>query len=399
MNKPMCPPIVESMHGHWDAPHAYWARLRAEAPVALAEAAGPGERAVYYVSRWTDVDAVLRDPKTYSSAINAEGTGQFMGPIMLSMDGDQHRAHRFLVSQAFRASQLAKWEAGLIRPAIEGLCDAVAKQGKVELVGEVISRFPVLVICALCGIPPADSPLFLQWAMDIHRGMHNPEVGLAAASAMQAYLEPLVAARREDPGDDLISDIVRAEVDGHQLSDEEIYGFLRLLLPAGSESTFRTMASAVFSLLTVPDLLQRATADRALLPLVVEETIRWDVANTMVSRVTTCDTVLGGCSIPSGSALLVMTSSANRDESRFTDANAFDPDRPSIRHLGFGAGPHQCLGLNLARIELRIGLDAMLDRFPNLRLDPAFPPPEIGGFGFRGPSELRVLFDAVQPVC
>jgi cytochrome P450 len=381
------------MHKHWDAPHAYWARLRADAPVALAEPIGFHTRPVYYVSRWADVNTVLRDPSTFSSSINAEGTAQFMGPVMLSMDGEQHRAHRFLVSQAFRASQLAKWEACLIRPAIEALCDEVAGKGRAELVGEVISRFPVLVICALCGIPAEDSPRFLQWAMDIHRGMHSAEHGMAAARDMRAYLEPIVEARRADPRDDLISDIVMAEVDGQMLSDEEIYGFLRLLLPAGSESTFRTMASAVFSMLTVPGLLHRVTADRSLIPSVVEETIRWDVANTMVSRVATRDTVLGGCAIPAGSALLIMTSSANRDEGRFGHADTFDLDRASIRHLGFGAGPHQCLGVNLARIELRIGLDAILDRLPNLRLDPAFPPPHIGGFGFRGPSALHVLFD------
>lgn len=386
------------MNKHWDAPHDYWAQLRAHAPVALAQPIGADERPVYYVSRWADVDTVLRDPSTFSSSINAEGTGQFMGPVMLSMDGEQHRAHRFLVSQAFRASQLAKWEACLIRPAIEGLCDEVAGKGKAELVSEVISRFPVLVICALCGISADDSPRFLQWAMDIHRGMHNPEVGMAAARAMRAYLEPIVEARRTNPGSDLISDIVRAEVDGQKLSDEEIYGFLRLLLPAGSESTFRTMASAVFSLLTVPGLLHRATVERSMLPSVVEETIRWDVANTMVSRVATRDTVLGDCPIPAGSALLIMTSSANRDDSRFANADCFDPDRASIRHLGFGAGPHQCLGLNLARIELRIELDGILDRLPNLRLDPEFPQPEISGFGFRGPSALHVLFDRVEHV-
>lgn len=392
MNGRSAAPAVESMHQHWHAPHAYWAKLRADAPVALASPAEPGERPVYYVSRWADVDAVLRDPATFSSAINAEGTGQFMGPVMLSMDGEQHRAHRFLVSQAFRASQLAKWEAGLIRPAIERLCDAVAGTGKAELVGDVISRFPVMVICALAGIPAEDSPQFLRWAIGIHRGMHDPEVGMAAAAAMQAYLEPIVAARRADPGDDLISDIARAEVDGERLSDGEIFGFLRLLLPAGSESTFRTMATALCAILTTPGLYPRVLADRSLLPQIVEETIRWDVANTMVSRVVTRDTELGGCTIPAGSALLVMTSSANRDERHFEAADSFNPDRPSIRHLGFGAGPHQCLGLHLARIELRIGLDAILDRLPDLRLDPEHPIPEIGGFGFRGPDALHVLF-------
>lgn len=376
-----------------DAPHPFWAELRANCPVALAEGRLSGGRPTYYVSAWAEVETVLRDPETFASSINAEGTGQFMGPMMLSMDGEQHRKHRLLISRAFRPSQLAKWEEGLIRPAITRLCDAIAHRDHAELVEEVVSRFPVHVICGMCGIPAEDSPRFLQWAMEIHRGMQDIEVGMAASRAMRAYLEPIVEARRARPGDDLISDIVHSEVDGQRLDEEEIYGFLRLLLPAGSESTFRAMASALLAMLTAPGLLDRARADRSLLPAIIEETLRWDVSNSMVSRVATRDTVLGGCKIPAGAALLIFTSSANRDDKRFAYPEVFDPDRPSNRHIGFGTGPHQCLGMHLARIELRVGLNAVLNRLPDLRLDPEHPVPAIEGFSFRGPKVLHVLFD------
>jgi cytochrome P450 len=129
------------------------------------------------------------------------------------------------------------------------------------------------------------------------------------------------------------------------------------------------------------------------LPAVVEETVRWDVSNSMVTRMATRDAVLGGCTIPAGAQLLVFTGSANRDATRFDHADAFDPNRASNRHLGFGTGPHQCLGMHLARIEIRVGLDVLLDRLPNLRLDPAYPTPQIEGFSFRGPGALHVLFD------
>jgi cytochrome P450 len=316
-----------------------------------------------------------------------------MGPVLLAMDGEQHKSRRLLISHAFRTSQLEKWENSLVRPAITGLCDAVVEQGKAELIGDVISRFPVLVISGMCGVPSKDSSKFLRWAKEIHRGMVDPVVGHAAADAMRAYLEPIVEERKLKPGDDLISDIIHAKIDGVGLDEEEIYGFLRLLLPAGTESTFRATGNALMAILTTPGLYDRVQADRSLLGAVAEEAVRWDVSNSMVSRMTTEDTVLGGCPIPKGAAVLAITNSANRDGNRFEHADDFDPDRENKRHLGFGMGAHQCLGQPLARIEMRVGLDVMLSKFKNLRLDPSYPRPMVQGASFRGPDALHVLFD------
>lgn len=374
-------------------PHRFWADLRARCPVSAAAENAPGRRPIYYVSTWSEVSTVLRDPETFSSSINAEGTAQFMGPVLLAMDGQQHKSRRLLISQAFRPSQLAKWEQALIVPTISRLCDTVTKQGRAELVEQIVSRFPVLVICGICGIPAEDSPRFLQWAKQIHRGMQDAAVGKAASEAMRIYLEPIVEERRLRPGDDLISDIVHAKVDGRGLDDEEIYGFLRLLLPAGSESTFRAMSNALLAILVTPNLLDRVIADRSLLPEIIEETLRWDVSNSMVSRVATRDTVLGGCPIPAGAALRVLTNSANRDELQFNDSSSFNLERPTKRHLGFGLGPHQCIGQALARLEMRTGLEIVLNKLPNLRIDPAYPAPLIQGAAFRGPAALHVVFD------
>jgi cytochrome P450 len=244
----------------------------------------------------------------------------------------------------------------------------------------------------MCDIPAADSPQFLQWAKDIHRGMNDAVTGRAAAEAMRAYLEPLVEARRSRPGVDLISDIVHAEVDGERLDDEEIYAFLRLLLPAGSESTFRAMSSALLAILSMPGLFERVSEDHALLPSIIEETLRWDVSNSMVSRVATCDAVIDGVPVPAGAALLVVTNSANRDDRRFSHPNEFDVDRESKPHIGFGLGPHQCLGQPLARLEIRIGLEVVLSQLRNLRLDPDYPTPVVTGASFRSPVALHTLF-------
>lgn len=318
-----------------------------------------------------------------------------MGPVLLAMDGERHRSRRLLISHAFRASQLARWERTLIRPVITGLCAQVAPQGRAELIEEVISRFPVQVICGMCDIPAADSPKFLQWAKDIHRGMYDAATGRAAAEAMRTYLEPLVEARRAAPGEDLISDIVHAEVEGERLDDEEVFAFLRLLLPAGSESTFRAMSSALLMILSAPGLYERVVRDRELLPQLIEETLRWDVSNSMVSRVSTRDATIEGVFVPAGSALLAVTNSANRDESRFPRADRFDLDRENKRHIGFGLGPHQCLGQPLARMEIRIGLDVLLSALPGLHLDPDHAVPVVQGASFRSPGALYVRFDSV----
>jgi cytochrome P450 len=376
-----------------EQPHAFWRNLRATCPVAHISDTVKDARPVYLVSTWAGVKQVLLDPETFSSSINAEGTAQFMGPVLLAMDGEMHRSRRQLISHAFRTSQLARWEQTLIRPIISDLCKTIANRGHAELIEEVISRFPVQVICGMCAIPAEDSPQFLQWAKDIHRGMWDETTGRSAAEAMRTYLEPLVDTRRARPGNDLISDIVHAEVDGQKLDDEEIYGFLRLLLPAGSESTYRAISSALLAILSIPTLADRVRGDRSLIPSIIEETLRWDVSNSMVSRVTTRDVTVEGCPVPAGAALRVVTNSANRDESQFPYADSFDIGRASKRHIGFGLGPHQCLGQPLARMEMRVGIDVMLSELTNLRLDPAYSMPVVAGASFRGPAALHVLFD------
>ena len=374
-----------------EQPADHWAVLRASRQIA-AGAAAPGGRNAYHVTRWDDVDTVLRDSETFSSSINAEGVGRFMGPIMIALDGQEHRAHRALVAHAFRASQLVKWEQTLIVPTIMGLIDRVVSQGHAELIADVVSKFPARIICGIADLPQDDADQLLLWTYDIHRGMLDPDAGMAAAQALRDYLEPFVERRRLEPGSDLISDILMAELDGQKLSDEEVYGFLRLLLPAGSESTYRLMANVLLQLLTRPELMARVRTDRDLLPVVIEETLRRHPSLSLVSRVAALDTQLGGCPIPAGAALNVFIASANLDESRHGDPTAFDPDRPSHRHLSFGIGQHQCLGMHLARMEVRIGISAILDRLADLRLDPDLPAPAIEGYAFRAPKALHVRF-------
>lgn len=383
---------IERLDNLTDQPHSSWATLRSGCPVAQSGSTTPTDRPTFYVTTWADAETVLRDSETFSSAINGEHIGRFMGPIMLALDGDKHRSYRSLVAVAFRPSQLAKWEEKFILPTINQLLDRIIPYGSADLVAEVTSLFPAQVICRICDIPPENSAQLLRWAHDIHRGPYDVERGMAASRALRAYLEPIVEERRTHPGDDLISDILQAEIDGEKLNDEEVYGFLRLLLPAGSESTYRAMGNILVTILATPGLLDQILSQRSLLPAIIEESLRRDSSLSLVSRVATRDTVLGGCGIPAGSAIRVFTGSANRDDTRYEAPVVFNPDRPRQRHITFGAGPHQCLGQHLARLELRMGLNAILDRLTNLRLDPSYAPPAIEGFAFRGPKALHVLF-------
>ncbi len=372
-------------------PYPDWKQARAECPVGKRSLFG-GET-VRVVLR-EDVEAVLRQDELFSSSINQDTMGPYMGTVLLGKNGKEHTSYRNLVSHAFRASALERWDRELIRPTIEALLDAVAPRGRADLVRDVTSQYPVQVIAGIIGVPVQDHARFHAWAEDINGGPLHPERGLAASRAMREYLTPIVEDRKRNPRDDVISDIATAEVDGQRLDDEHIYGFLRLLMPAGAETTFRAMGNCLAALLTRPAELERVRRDRSLVPRAIEETLRWETSVTMVSRIATRDTELRGCPIQKGTSVAALVASANRDEAVYADADTWDLDRELPEpHLSFGWGRHLCLGMHLARLELRVGLNAILDRLPNLRLDPEAPPPQITGLAFRGPEALPVLFD------
>ena len=271
------------LHGQ---PYPGWASARrSECPVVAEPSPFHGPGTSYQILRYSDAESVLRDADTFSSSINGEHIGQFMGDLILAMNGPEHRMYRNLVAKAFRASQLERWDDTLVRPTIDRLLDAITPLGHADLVASVTSVYPVQVICGIAGVPLEDAAQFAQWAEQINTGPLFPEQGMAASQAMVDYLSPLVEARRAEPTGDFLSDLVHETIDGEQLTDSKIYGFLRLLLPAGAETTFRVMGNCLFALLSHPDELARVYADRELLPEVIEETLRWETSVTQVSRV------------------------------------------------------------------------------------------------------------------
>ncbi len=340
-----------------------------------------------------EVVQVLRDNETYSSSVYEGVMGLVMGRTILQMDEPDHRLHRALVSPTFRSRILQRWEEDLVRCVVDELIDGFIDEGHADLVQEVTFNFPVQVIARILGLPRSDFPMFQRWAIAITSVTANWERGMAASEALRDYFAGVLEERRHQPADDLISELVAVEVDGRKLEDEEIYSFLRLLLPAGVETTYRASGSMLYGLLTNPDQLRAVIEDRDLIPQAFEETIRWEPPVTVILRRATKPTELAGVPIEQGADIALLLGAANRDERKYTDPDRFDLFRPSRQHVGFGFGIHVCLGMHLARMESRVAMNALFDRLRDLRLDPA-PDQDlhIKGMAFRSPIALPVAF-------
>jgi cytochrome P450 len=385
--------------GGVDDPYPYLAAARRNGPVVLdwpfpedlSEFEGDGEQAISVVGH-DEVVAVLRDHETFSSKVLAEIMGPMLGRTMIAMDEPEHRAHRALVAPAFRPKLLARWEDELIRRVVDELIDSFAALGRADLVRRLTFAFPVRVIARILGLPERDAQQFQRWSIELISIVVDWDRGLAASKALRNYFAEQVSERRVRPQDDLITELVEIEVDGRRLDDEEIFAFLRMLLPAGIETTYRSLGNLLFALLTHPDQLDELVRNPELRVPAIEEGLRWESPVVLLLRECVRDTQLAGTDIPAGRELSVFLGSANRDERRYTDPDRFDIHRTPAPHVSFGSGPHMCLGMHLARMETRVALDAVLERLPDLRLDPDASHPRIIGTAFRSPDSLPVCF-------
>jgi cytochrome P450 len=386
----------DAVSGDVRDPYAQLARMRREDPVQRLDVSGmPHEESkpVFIVYRYDDVAEVLRDNETYSSSIILAFFGDALGKhVMLGMDEPEHRRHRALVSAAFTQRALARRENELVEQVGSRLIDGFAGRGRAELVREFTFPYPTQIIAGLLGLPREDYAQFQRWSISLLSITVNRERAIAASEALREYFIPILAARRAEPRDDLISSLAHAEIDGEVLADEEIFSFLRLLLPAGVETTYRSTGNLLFGLLSNPDQLDAIRSDRSLIPQAIEEAVRWEPPLLTITRVATRDTELAGVPIPAGSSVMPMLGSANRDDARWSDPDRFDVFRPAKPHIGWGHGTHVCLGMHLARLEMRVALNVLLDRLPGLRLDPEGDDPHIRGQVFRSPTSLPVLF-------
>ena len=365
---------------------------------------GSGELNVVTALSYDAVHEILRDGRRFSSSAYAGLIGDLMGRTIIEMDGPDHHAYRGLLQSVFsRRAMQQRWEAELVRPVVDGLIDQVLARssggngtggvGRAELVGEVTFPFPIRVIAAMLGLPPEQMGLFHRLTVELLSMGIDPARARQASAEIGVLLRPLIAERRARPRDDLLGVLVDATHDDQRLSDDEIVSFCRLLLPAGAETTYRASSNLLVGLLTHPTQLAAVRDDRALVPQAIEEGLRWEPPLLqMVVRIATGDTDVCGVAIPAGTVVVVNLGSANRDDRYWDEPDRFDIFRAQHPILSFGWGPHLCLGMHLARMEIRLVLESLLDRLPNLRVDPDAPAPVVTGRTFRSPTAIPVVW-------
>jgi cytochrome P450 len=349
---------------------------------------------LYAAVSYDAVNRVFRDGRVFDSNIYDNTIGLFIGPTILAMEGRVHREHRNLVSAAFKTRSLARWEPEIVRPVVETLIDEFVAAGEADLVRDFTFEFPTRVISKLLGLPEEDLPWFRKRAVALISYHVKWKRALEASTELKDYFLQQIDLRRSSPTEDIIGDLVSAEIDGEKLSDEAIYSFLRLLLPAGLETTYRSSGNLLFLLLTHPDQFAAVQRDRELVGPAIEEALRFETPLTTVQRSATEATVLDGVEIPKGAVIDVCIGSANRDETRWEHAETFDLFRPRVPHISFAAGEHTCLGLHLARMETRVAVECLLDRLADITLI-TDDNPHIHGQPFRSPTALPVTFAAV----
>jgi cytochrome P450 len=368
-------------------PYPLFADMRRSQPVAYVEMVS---RSSYVVTRYDDVLTILRDGDTFSSRANAE-VGKYMGRTIIEMDGTEHAHMRAVISSVFTPRSIEAI-AARVEALVQEIIDGFAADGRADLIPQLSTAFPIQVIAEMVGVPRADYQKFQRWSLDLVGFARNPAGGLVAARTLREYLLPFVRERRAEPRDDVLSKLVTGTVDGSGLSDDEVINFLRLLIPAGAETTARLIGSMLLALLVDRRRFERVDADRALVRSAIEETLRWETPVVFVARQTMRPTTLCGVDIPAGQLVSAVVGSANRDEAHFENPDAFDLDRRADDHLSFGFGRHFCLGSHLARLEARAALTAVFDRLPDVRIDASMPPPTVTGLAFRSPQALPVLF-------
>jgi cytochrome P450 len=332
---------------------------------------------------------MVQDPETFCASSHEPGSEAFENEaMMLFMDGKRHRRMRSLVRNAFTPKRSGWWIDNWITDTIDSLFDLIAAKGKADLNVEFFGPIPLLTICGSFGVS-------VEEALEVRAAIVSDAVGVVAIADI---VKPIIAARRVNPRDDLISMLVSEEFeedDGskHRLSDAEVQMFSLLLLAAGSGTTWKQLGITTLTLLQRPQWLAQVIDDPTLIRSFVEETIRWMPTDPAFARFATRDTELGGVHIPKGAVVHACFAAANRDPERWDRPDDFDPTRPIQPNLGFGRGSHVCLGQHVARAEICTAITVLTQRLPGLRLDPDAEIPRIIGMYERGPTGVPVVWD------
>jgi cytochrome P450 len=385
----------------------FWLRGQApEAPVRYDAEAG-----IWCVYGYHEVQHILANPATFSSntqrAVPPEmmaGADEFSEGNLIQKDGLEHKKLRALISHAFTPKMVADLEPRIAELTHE-LLDAVPDGNRMELVNDLAYPLPVIVIAELLGVPSSDRHRFREWgdalmestqefsfADQTEEQRQRLQEAMLKVRKLSDYLREHVEDRRRNPREDLITKLVQAEVDGEHLTENEVVNFSNVLLIAGHITTTMLLGNSILCLDTHPEWFARVREDRSMLPAAIEEALRFYSPFAGTARATTTEVELGGERIPADSLVVTFLGVANRDPKVFTDPHTFDPTRDPNPHMAFGRGAHFCIGAPLARLEGRVALNILLDRFPNLRSDPDRPPVFLPSLSMTGVKKLPLVF-------
>lgn len=368
-------------------------RLRERGPAVWAKAFGMPS--LLLLSHELVHDA-FRDEETFPAAdFYGNTVTDVMGRTMQCMRGDEHRLNRALVSPAFRQRLMPLIVPPLLEPVAHELIDRFVARGEADLVADFTSRYPFIVITRLLGLPRHSEAEIRRWALGMLDIQNSHDDALECARQFTDFVNPILAERRDDPGDDLLSTLATTEIEGQRLTDDEIFGFLKLLFPAGADTTYLGLGSTIHALLTNPDQLAIVRSDPAEhARWAAEEAIRLDPPTAWIPRLAVRDVEWQGLSIPAWSSMMLGVMAANRDPAVFPDPDRFDVLRRPSGVLTFGFGTHFCLGAHLARAEMQTALEVILQRLPDMELV------DDGGVRItgtihhllRGPNRLPIRF-------
>lgn len=340
-----------------------------------------------------EITKALTDEENFSNAAYAFNLGVTFGQSISTMDNPEHGRYRRIFQRIFLPQHVRKWGDTIVDPAVTGLMEQFVPHGRADLISQFTLRYPFEVIYSQLALPESDIRIFQRLAIGQTDYVHDDKAK-EAGRKLGDYFRQMVEVRRADPGDDLISLLATTEVEGEYLPEDVLISFLRQLMNAAGDTTYRGTSVLLAALLTAPERYEAVRADRSLIPLAIEEALRWDGPVAVQLRMAKRDVVIGGVDVPAGSLIDVVAAAANRDPALYPDPDQFDMHRPKRPHFAFARGPHICVGQHLARVEMERALNALCDRLRHLRIDPDKPAPVIRGSMMRVPHSLHVLFDS-----
>lgn len=350
------------------------------------------DRKSFTVVGTDEILTVLTDTDRFSNHGYRFNIGETFGQGSISvMDNPEHGRWRRIFQKIFLPQYVKLWGDTIVDPVVNDLMAGFVGTGRADLIEQFTLRYPFEVIYRQLDLPAADVRAFQRLAIGQTDYMHIDKA-MEASRKLGDYFTALVAERRRNPGDDLVSLLANTEVDGDYLPELVLISFLRQLMNAAGDTTYRGTSILLTALLENPDQFDAVRADHKLIPAAIEEALRWDGPVAVQLRMAKEDVVLGGVEIPAGSLLDVVAGAANRDPAIYPDPDRFDIFRDRKPHFSFSRGPHICVGQHLARVEMTRALIAVMDNLPNLRFDPDKPRPEIRGSMMRVPRHLHVRF-------